>query len=434
MAKKKTVVVMKKKKSKGQRKQQETKQEMTLLGTALRSLGGLGGGALGTMFGAPGVGSAVGSSLGGAISKWLGSGDYAVGSNSIVKQSLKASASIPNMHNDGQSVIIRHKEYLGEIKGSSAFRVRRSYELNPGNPETFPWLSTIAASFQEFKFRGAVFHYVPSSGSAVSGTSPALGTVMLQTSYRSTDGQPSSKVEMLNEYCSNEVVPSEPMAHPIECDPKENPFNVMYVRTGPPPAGDSKLMYDLGVTHVAVSGQLANDNVIGDLWVTYEVELKKPIVYSNVTSRVNSAQYNYAGVTDVADLFNLNNMTEANGNNLVVPQANNTIIINPGRGGRVVIMIRYSGASNWTSSSASGALTGLVNCVPAAWAAGTTPNMSGTNGTYTSLGSAFTVFAVDVIDTAAEASFRLPNPTFAGNLSWNQQMTAARLDPARRDP
>ena len=43
-------------------------------------------------------------------------------------------------------------------------------------------------------------------------------------------------------------------------------------------------MYDLGVTHVAVSGQQANDVVLGDLWVTYEVELKKPILYSNVTS------------------------------------------------------------------------------------------------------------------------------------------------------
>jgi uncharacterized membrane protein len=50
-------------------------QQVTLLGQALRSLGGLGGGAIGSMFGAPVTGSAVGTSLGTAISKWLGSGD-----------------------------------------------------------------------------------------------------------------------------------------------------------------------------------------------------------------------------------------------------------------------------------------------------------------------------------------------------------------------
>lgn len=123
-------------------------------------------------------------------------------------------------------------------------------------------------------------------------TSPSLGTVMLQTSYRSNDTAPSNKVELLNEFWSNEVVPTEPMAHPIECDPKENPFNVQYVRSGAVPSGDTSLMYDLGVTHVAVSGCQVDGKVLGDLWVTYEIELKKPLVASNSTFRVESAWYN----------------------------------------------------------------------------------------------------------------------------------------------
>ena len=151
-------MAVKVKKQKGKKKvatkvRRAEPQQMTLLGSALRSLGGLGGGALGSVFGAPGVGSAVGTSLGGAISKWLGSGDYNVSSNSIVKQSLKAAAAIPAMHNDGQTVVVRHKEYLGEIRGSTTFTVQKSYELNPANVSTFPWLSSIASSFQEYKFR-----------------------------------------------------------------------------------------------------------------------------------------------------------------------------------------------------------------------------------------------------------------------------------------
>ena len=245
----------------------------------------------------PAAGSGVGTSLGAALSKWLGSGDYTVGSNSIVQRAVKGSDSVPYMHNNGQTVVIRHKEFIGEISGSTSFVVRDSFILNPGNSRTFPWLSSIATGFQEYRFKGIVFHYVPSSGSAVSGTNAALGTVMMQTSCRANDAPPASKVELLNEFWSSEAIPSEPFCHPIECDPKENPFNVMYVRSGEIPGVDSQLLYDLGTTHVCVSGQQASNNVLGDLWVTYEVELKKPIVSSNVTPRNQIYSAEWVGST-----------------------------------------------------------------------------------------------------------------------------------------
>jgi hypothetical protein len=245
------------------------------------------------MLGVPMAGGSLGTSLGGALSRWLGAGDYAVGSNTVVQRSLKAASSIPSMHNDAQSIVVRHKEYLGEVRSSQAFSVQQSFPLNPGDVTTFPWLNGIAVRFQEFKIRGMVFHYIPTSGSAVSSLNAALGSVMLQTSYRATDVPPGSKVELLNEYCSNEVVPCESMAHPIECDPKENPFNVMYVRSGALPTGENLLMYDLGITHLAVSGCQTTGNPIGDLWVTYEIELKKPLIASNVTSTLLTAGQTY---------------------------------------------------------------------------------------------------------------------------------------------
>jgi hypothetical protein len=181
-----------------------------------------------------------------------------------------------------QSVVVRHKEFVTEVKGSTAFSVQSVLPINPGLASTFPWLATIAGSFQEYRVRGMVYHYVPSSGSVAS-ASPSLGTVMVQTSYRSSDSQPVSKAEMLNEYCASECVPSDSFCHPVECDPRENPFNVQYVRSTNVPANDNKLLYDLGVTYVATSGQQTNGAVLGDLWVTYEIELKKPMVYTNVT-------------------------------------------------------------------------------------------------------------------------------------------------------
>nr|UUW21090.1 MAG: coat protein [Sanya tombus-like virus 2] len=259
--------------------------ETTAVGQLIRQLGTMGGGALGTYAGMPAAGAAAGNSLGAAISKWLGFGDYTVSSNSIVQ---KASTGIPMMHKDGQTVTIRHREFLTSIESTTAFTVARSFQLNPGNSTTFPWLSTVANSFQEYRFKGIVFHYIPTSGHAISGTSPSLGSVMMQTSYRANDSAPTSKSELLNEYWSGESVPSETFAHPIECNPAENPFNVQYVRRGDIPAGDNQLFYDLGVTHVCTQGQLAAGNTLGDIWVTYEVELKKPIVASNVTALTTS--------------------------------------------------------------------------------------------------------------------------------------------------
>nr|WRQ65404.1 structural protein [Tolivirales sp.] len=259
--------------------------EPSAIGKLLRQMGTLGGGALGAYAGMPAAGSAAGNSLGAAISKWLGYGDYTVGTNSVVS---RASTGIPMMHKDGQTVTVRHREFIATIPSSTDFVVQKSFQLNPGNQTTFPWLSTIANSFQEYRFKGVVFHYIPTSGHAISGTSPSLGSVMMQTSYRANDTAPSTKAELLNEYWSGEVVPSETLAHPIECNPAENPFNVQYVRRGDLPSGDNQLFYDLGVTHICTAGQLAAGNVLGDLWVTYEVELKKPIVASNVTSDVDA--------------------------------------------------------------------------------------------------------------------------------------------------
>lgn len=274
--------------------------EISALGKVLRLAGSAGGGALGAYLGNPVLGASAGNQLGALASRWLGFGDYAVNSNSIIS---KSTASVPSMHADGQSIIVRHKEFVGQIVSSTAFTVQYELPLNPGMESVFPWLSGVARRYQEYSLKGVVFHYVPTSGSAIYGTSPSLGSVMIQTTYRSSDGPPNDKVEMLNEYCASEAVPSEPFIHPIECDPKENPFNIHYVRNAAPPSGEPLMSYDLGRTFVATQGQLAAGNVIGDLWVTYEVELKKPLIRSDVVTFGIMKQY-YTGGGTVPTLFN----------------------------------------------------------------------------------------------------------------------------------
>lgn len=338
-------------KTKAKTKKKEVQKEMTRLGAALRGLGGLGGGAIGSMFGAAGTGSSVGTSLGAALSRWLGSGDYSVTTNSVVQRTLKGSESIPAMHSQNQTVVVRHKEYLGEIRGSTGFSVQQVYSLNPGVGYSFPWLSNIAAQFSEYKFKGVVFHYIPTSGTTVNGTNPAIGSVMMQTTYRATDVAPTSKIEMLNEYWACEAAPNESFCHPIECSPKENPFAIQYVRTGSLPATETPLLYDLGTTFIATSGQPASGNVIGDLWVTYEVELRKPVVSSNVSTLSESfyASTNSYTPTNV----NWFGTTASTSGQLGCTISGNTLTFPKGAAGFWLITVRLAGA--FTALDLSGA-------------------------------------------------------------------------------
>ncbi len=339
------------------KKNKKKDQELTRLGSALRTLGGIGGGAVGGLFGYPISGSSLGTSLGASLSKWLGSGDYEVSTNSII-QRASSTNSIPNMHKEGQTIVVRHKEFVCTISGKQNFTVVNSFNLNPGMANLFPWLSDVAENFQEYRIRGLVFHYIPSSGTAVSGTNAALGTVMIQTSYRSNDTQPVNKIEMLNEYWSSESIPSEPFCHPIECNPKENPFNIQYVRNGAVPAGDNQLLYDLGTTYIAVAGQQANDTDLGDLWVTYEIELKKPVVASNVSKALMAFGEFTGGTYTTTNIFN---GTLVSSGNLAVVANTMTITFPRGVYGLFLLLVNLTGSGNLTAADL-GAGGTTTNC------------------------------------------------------------------------
>ncbi len=267
------------------------------IGLALRALGGLGGGALGGMLGNSSLGASAGTGLGGLVSKWLGQGDYTVTSNSLVNR-VRTSGDIPSMHSTGQSVVIRHKEFIGDVFSSTGFAIGQTIVLNPGLSSSFPWLSTIAQQYQEYTWKGVVFEFVSTSGDVVASTNTALGSIMMSTQYRSTAATYLNKVQMLNEFFASDSKPSECFCHPIECNPKENPYNVQYVRTGAVPAGEDAKTYDIGTTYVATVGQQAGGVDIGEIWVSYEVELRKPVVsgaldiagdYANFKSSVGVA-------------------------------------------------------------------------------------------------------------------------------------------------
>lgn len=244
-------------------------------GAAGGALGGLAGAAIG---GAPGA--AIGTLLGKGAHKMLkaltGFGDYRVLDNSLMRGGMSPPEIVNSATTGG--VIIRHREYLCDINASANWNLL-AFPLNPGIATTFPFLSQIAPAFEQYRLRGGVFEFKSLSSDAVlsTATSSALGSVIMATDYNVLNNNFATKTEMENYEFANSSKPSCSFLHPIECARDQTPVSDLYIRTSSTSvaAGDQRL-YDLGKFQIVTVGMQAAQGVAGELWFTYEVELRKP--------------------------------------------------------------------------------------------------------------------------------------------------------------
>jgi len=244
------------------------------------------GSAAGGYLGGP-IGSLLGSKAGDLISKITGFGAYKVNKNTLLSGNT-----IPSFRGVGDGVEICHREFIADVRSVTGFAVG-DFHINPGLAQTFPFLSQIAAYFEEYDMMGLVFEYRPSSGSAVAGTNPAMGVVVYATDYNSLAPNFGSKQQMESYEYSCSCVPFESMLHPVECAPRNNALDTLYIRTANTGTATADLrLYDMGKFEVATAGQQAAGNIIGELWVTYHVKLKKPRIDPAANAKADHIQSN----------------------------------------------------------------------------------------------------------------------------------------------
>nr|QKV51300.1 putative capsid protein [Crucivirus sp.] len=249
--------------------------------------GGMIGTALGGYLGGP-AGAALGSALGGSaghyIGKLFGSGDYMVTSpKPLVQNTIVNPGQVPLFDSAGSkdTIRIRHRECLGDVFTSAtigAFSIN-NYPINPGMYQTFPWLSqVVGGNFQQYRINGMVFHFRSMSADALNSTNTALGSVVLATEYDSLDTPFASKIEMENTDYGVSSKPSCDVMHGIECARSQTTITELYVRNEAAPSGGDLRLYDLGRFSIATTGFQAASVNIGELWVTYDISLLKPIM------------------------------------------------------------------------------------------------------------------------------------------------------------
>lgn len=84
-----------------------------------------------------------------------GYGDYRTGGS---KFGTGSGSNPPSIRNTKCGFIVSHREYIQDLIGSQVFTGIADY-INPGNAALFPWLSSLAQNFEQWRPRG-----MPESG------------------------------------------------------------------------------------------------------------------------------------------------------------------------------------------------------------------------------------------------------------------------------
>jgi hypothetical protein len=165
-------------------------------------------------------------------------------------------------------VNITHREFLGNLANTNGFSQPLTvYPLNPGIPTTFPWLSNIAAQYDQYRFRSLRFLYITRCATIQS------GSVILAPDYDASDPPPISEVQITT---YKDVVEDVPWRN-IVCTLSIPDLHAMgprkFVRTFVVSFADIKT-YDCGNLFIATVG--TDTNALGKIWVEYSVELYAP--------------------------------------------------------------------------------------------------------------------------------------------------------------
>ncbi len=165
-------------------------------------------------------------------------------------------------------------ERIMTITGKTSFGIVDSLRVNPGLPETFPWLSGLANLFEKYKFHRLVFRF-----KNLKGTSSA-GNILLSFDYDTLDSAPTSAIEMTQSTIYVDGAPWR--VFELEIPVGDLPY--LYTRSGNVASSDLKT-YDIGRLHIGAEG-CADTTDHGYLEVEYHVSLKdkQPLTSGNVGS------------------------------------------------------------------------------------------------------------------------------------------------------
>lgn len=234
------------------------------------------------------LGGPSGGMAGAAISKLTGFGSYDVENNSIMSSATigTVAENIPTFSKGGHGSRIYHREFIRPVVAPAipASFTNEPQRLGIDNTALFPWLASLSARYQRYKVHGMVFQYRSTSTDYLNS-----GTVAMAVNYNATERPYASLAAILNSQFACSSKPSMSFFAPVECDPDTHPDGY-YIRHEGELAGYTDLrMSSVGTLNFATQGlTVPAGTVLGELWVTYEIELISPYLGNDFSLDVNT--------------------------------------------------------------------------------------------------------------------------------------------------
>jgi len=183
---------------------------------------------------------------------------------------------------------IVHQELVTEIRtakttnGQNNGFVLYKIHVNPGLQDSFPWLSSLARNFKNYKFWMLALCFVPRNNVVQAGTS------MMYCEYDPDASDPENRKDLLNRKQAAEIQVFKDLDFFAEMEElaKEKSH---YIRTGPPLKNQDIKLQDCANFYYAYDGT-SPDTLIGDLFFQYTVDLITPDLQigRNLITRIES--------------------------------------------------------------------------------------------------------------------------------------------------
>ena len=229
--------------------------------------------------------------------------------------------SIPTFANSGEGALsLRHKELIGSIvikkdyNGNFAIATLRTsdqkgvsvespcqFRVVAGNKLLFPWGSSIMTKFESYKLNGMMlkFESLVNPGSTTFTYCPEIIMCSMDNIYV---GKPTNAQQMKIQGMSNSGKMNYDLHCGVECHPSRISNPERYVvslgqdqkaETGNSATWQTSLQNREETDHaqffIAIDGGdsaqfAAKDQVVGKLWITYDVQLKRPVFEEHVNA------------------------------------------------------------------------------------------------------------------------------------------------------
>jgi hypothetical protein len=188
-----------------------------------------------------------------------------------IAKSQKTKVGVPKIVQTKDGCVVTQRELITTlIAPGNGFNILKRLRVNPASVGTFPWLSTIAGSFEQYRFRKLHFEYISRCPTTLA------GSVLMSPDYDAQDGSPVNESVQSVFKGTVEDVPWESNTLILLPNLMNRAYKSHFTMSDTRFANTTQDEKTIDSAQVFVSSDTDAGATLGKLWVDYVCELITP--------------------------------------------------------------------------------------------------------------------------------------------------------------